>query len=82
MSGRKVEIIQPLPMKKRGQKPKLCVSPEDLKEAYTQMFKLQALLDEHIPMLVKENEKKDVEINKLKIMYKLKDDALMKHVTR
>lgn len=46
------------------------------------IFKLQAMVENHIPMLEMENQKKDADIKRLKTMYRLKDDELRKQITR
>lgn len=84
MSARKIQVINPLPIKKKGKKSSfgVGVSPENLAKAYAQMFALQNMVQNHIPMLETENQKKDAEIKKLKILYKLKDEELLKLNTK
>lgn len=80
MNGKKIRLIEPLANKKKGRKvlSGVGVSPENLKMAYEQMFILQNMVEKQIPLLQTENEKKDAEIKKLKILYKLKDEEVFK----
>lgn len=95
MWEKKVQLIQPLPLKKRNKYPSppskfsQTISPENLMAAYQQMFILQSLVDRDIPLLHADIQKKDLlikekdlEIKKWKIMYKLKDEQLKKLLTR
>lgn len=84
MSKRKTQFIEPLPMNKKRKNSKIgvSVSEENLTEAYTQIFQLKAMIEQHIPMLEMENEKKDADIKKLKTLYRLKDDELKKQIAK
>lgn len=84
MGNRKIKLIAALPNAKRQKKPQcgISVPPENLEKAYAQMFHLQNLLENHIPLLQMDNVQKDAEIRKLKVINKLKDDELKRIQTQ
>lgn len=83
MKNRKIQLIDPLPKSTKQKKAKcVSVSPENLRDAYTQIFHLQNLVNEHIPSLVTDIQNKADEIKKMKILYKLKDEELYKCQTK
>lgn len=81
MNKRKIQLIPALPMPPKKttntKKPKCSnVTPENLREAYSQMFHLKNLVENHIPLLVTDNQEKDKEIQKLKSEIEMKDEQL------
>lgn len=82
MKNRKIKLIPALPLSAKTKKVReantakgLSVTPENLRAAYTQMFQLKSMIENDVPLLLTDIQKKDDEIKKLKIMHKLKDES-------
>lgn len=58
------------------------VSPQDLMQAYVQMHQLEKMVQQHIPILETGIRERDQEIQKLRVLSKLKDEELQKLRTR